>query len=179
MSDLPRPEQGEYADFYERYIELVPDGDIAQTLMDQLGETLALLQSVTLDAETYRYAPDKWSIREVIGHLIDVERMMAFRAMNIARADGVALPGMDPDMWASNSNAHQRPLDDLSGEWAALRRANVHFFATLGPTAGSRSGIATGKPFTVRCFPWIIAGHELWHRALLTKDYGVSATAPS
>ena len=174
MSHLPRPESGEHNEYYSRYIDLVPDGDIVETLSGQMGETLALLQGVDPDSETHRYAPDKWSIREVVGHLIDVERMMAFRAMNMSRADGVVLPGMDPDVWSKNSNAGMRPLDDLASEWAALRRANVHMFATLGPDAGARRGTATGFEFTVRSFPWIIAGHELWHRALLQKDYGLA-----
>jgi hypothetical protein len=175
MSHLPRPGASEHNEYYTRYVQLVPDGDIVETLSHQMGETLALLQGVDPDSETYRYAADKWSIREVVGHLIDVERMMAFRAMNMARADGVVLPGMDPDVWSKNSNAGKRPLDDLASEWGALRRANVHFFATLGPDAGARRGTATGLEFTVRAFPWIIAGHELWHRSLLVKDYGIPA----
>lgn len=175
MSGLPRPGPDEHDAFYGRYIELVPDGDIVETLATQLGETLALLQGVPPERETFRYASDKWSIRQVVGHLIDVERGMAFRAMNMARADGVELPGMDPDEWAEHSNAEERPLDDLAAEWGALRRANVHFFATLAAEAGARRGRASGYEFSVRCFPWIIAGHERWHRRLLVKDYGVSA----
>jgi hypothetical protein len=174
MSELTRPQPGEHDPFYGRYIELVPDGDIVETLATQLGETLALLQGVPPDRETFRYAPDKWSIREVVGHLVDVERGMAYRALNIARADGVDLPGMDPDEWAGHSNAGDRQLDDLAAEWGALRRAHVHFFSTLGAEAAARTGKASGREFTVRCFPWIIAGHELWHRGLLEKDYGVS-----
>jgi hypothetical protein len=174
MSGLTRPEPGEFGEYYTRYIELVPDGDIVETLASQLGETLALLQGVPPERETFRYAPEKWSIRQVVGHLIDVERMMAFRAMNMTRAEGVVLPGMDPDEWQRRSNAAERPLDDLASEWGSLRRAHVHMFATLGPGAGDRRGIATGLEFTVRCFPWIIAGHELWHRECLRRDYGVS-----
>jgi len=175
MSGLSRPQAREHDPFYGRYIELVPEGDIVETLSMQLGETLALLQGVPLERETFRYAPEKWSIREVVGHLIDVERGMAYRAMSMARADRMDLPGMDPDEWAGHSNAGQRLLDDLAAEWGALRRAHVHFFATLGAEAGARRGRASGRDFTVRCFPWIIAGHELWHRNLLVKDYGVSA----
>jgi hypothetical protein len=175
MSDLPRPKPGEHDAYYAKYVELVPDGDIVEILSTQLGDTLALLQAVPPERESYRYAPDKWSIREVVGHLIDVERMFAFRAMNMARADDVNLPGMDPDVWMAHSNARERPLDDLASEWGTLRRANVHMFATLAPDAGERTGIASGRKFTVRSFPWLIAGHELWHRALLARDYGVSA----
>jgi hypothetical protein len=174
MSHLPRPGAGEHNEYYTRYVQLVPEGDIVETLSSQMGETLAVLQSVDADSETYRYEPGKWSIREVVGHLLDVERVMAFRALNMARADDVVLPGMDQDQWAKNTNAGKRPLDDLASEWATVRRANVHFFATLGPEAGERRGTATGYEFTVRSFPWIIAGHELWHRALLVKDYGLT-----
>ncbi len=166
-----RPAPTEHADYYRRYIDLVPDGDVFQTLIHQLGETLALLQRVPPDREQHRYAPDKWSVREVVGHLIDAERVFAYRALTIARSDGARLPGMEQDEWAARSNANERPLDDLGAEWAALRRANVHMLATLGPDAALRRGIASDVEFTVRCFPWIIAGHELWHRQRLEEDY--------
>ena len=171
MSELTRPGQGEHVDYFRRYVDLVPDGDIVETLTHQLGETLALLQDVPPERETHRYAPDKWSIREVVGHLIDVERVFAFRAIAIARSDGVDLPSMEQDEWASRSNANARPLDDLAQEWASVRRANVHMFATLGPGIAMRRGKAGGNPVTVRSLPWIIAGHELWHRALLARNY--------
>lgn len=178
MSDLlPRPAPDEHAEYYSRYVELVPDGDIVETLMHQLGDTLALLQSVPEDRETFRYAPGKWSIREVVGHLLDVERVMAYRALHISRADGADIPGMEQVEWAARSNAGKRPLADLAAEWGVARRANVHMFATFGPGAGERRGVASGFEFTVRCFPWIIAGHELWHRKRLVDDYGVSAAA--
>lgn len=175
MNFLPRPQAGEHAEYYSRYVELVPEGDIVDILAMQLGETLALLQSVPTERETFRYAPDKWSIREVVGHLIDTERVMAYRALHMARAAHADIAGMDQDEWVARSNAGKRRLDDLSAEWGAVRRANIHFFATLGPEAGSRVGAASGLEFTVRCFPWIIAGHELWHRRKLVEDYGVSA----
>ena len=170
-AELSRPRSDEHAPYFTRYVELVPDGDIVETLTHQLGDTLALLQDVSPERETYRYAPDKWSIREVVGHLIDVERVFAFRAIAIARSDGVDLPSMEQDEWARRSNAHERQLDDLAFEWASVRRANVHMFATLGPGTGERRGKAGGNPLTVRSLAWIIAGHELWHRELLARDY--------
>jgi hypothetical protein len=170
-TELPRPTADEHAPYFTRYVDLVPDGDIVDTLTHQLGETLTLLQDVSPERETHRYAPDKWSIREVVGHLIDVERVFAFRAIAIARSDGVDLPSMEQDEWAKQSNAHERELDDLAFEWAAVRRANVHMFATLSPGTGERRGKAGGNPITVRSLAWIIAGHELWHRELLARDY--------
>jgi hypothetical protein len=171
MSELTRPAPDEFAPYFGRYIELVPDGDIVETLTRQLGETLALLQEVTPELETFRYAPGKWSIREVVGHLIDVERVFAFRAIAIARSDGVDLPSMEQDEWASRSNAGSRPLDDLAQEWAAVRRSGLHMFDTLPEGAAMRRGRAGGNPITVRSLAWITAGHELWHRQGLARDY--------
>jgi hypothetical protein len=173
--ELRRPEPGEHAPYFRRYIDLVPDGDVVDTLVHQLGETLRLLQVVPVERETYRYAPGKWSIREVVGHVIDAERVFAFRAIAIARSDGVDLPSMEQEEWAARSNAHERSLDELASEWAALRRANVELFASFGTGVGGRTGKAGGNEITVRCLPWIIAGHELWHRELLARDYGVPA----
>lgn len=171
MSAFPRPARGEHAERYDRYVALVPDGDVVETLQLQLGETLALLQEVPPSEETYRYRPDKWSVRQVVGHLLDTERVMAFRALAIARTDGVDLPGVDADEWMARSNAHERTLDDLAAEWAGVRRATVHMFATLPQDALARRGRVSGSEITVRSFPWIIAGHELWHRARVEKDY--------
>lgn len=173
MSALSRPDRSEHADYYRLYIDLVPDGDILMTLREQLGDTLRLLQSVPAERETYRYAEGKWSIRGVVGHLIDAERVFAFRALAMAREDDIDLPGMEQDGWAANSEADRRALGELSEEWAALRRANVHMFASMDEETGRRTGRASGFDFSVRTFPWIIAGHELWHRQLLERDYGL------
>ena len=178
MSELRRPAPGEHADYFGRYVDLVPEGDIVDTLARQLGETLGLLQDVAPERETHRYAPGKWSIREVVGHMIDVERVFAFRAIAIARSDGVDLPSMEQDEWASRSNAGARQLDDLAQEWASVRRSSVHMFGTLAPGAAERRGRAGGNPFTVRSLAWITAGHELWHRERLARDYlGVERSA--
>ncbi len=171
MSSLPRPETSEYHEYYQRYTDMVPDGDIVDTLRVQMETTLELLGSVPAEKETFRYAEGKWSVREVIGHLIDTERVFAFRALTMAREDGAKLPGMDQEEWGRRNNAHERTLGDLADEWTALRRANAHFFATLDADAGARAGVASGNAFTARSFPWIIAGHELWHRQLIERDY--------
>jgi hypothetical protein len=171
VSALPRPAPSEHADYYARYVGLVPEGDILVTLRDQLGETLALLQGVPEGRETFRYEDGKWSLREVVGHLVDTERVFAFRALAMARSEGVDLPGMEQDEWVARSNANDRPLEELTAEWAALRRANVHLFASLDSATAERSGKASGYTFTVRSFPWIIAGHELWHRGIIEQRY--------
>ena len=171
MTGLPRPEPSEHAEYYRQYVELVPDGDILSTLRHQLGDTLALLADVPSERETHRYAEGKWSLREVVGHLIDSERVFAFRALAMARSDDVDLPGMDQDEWAAASPANGRTLAEMGEEWAALRRANIHMFASMNDATGARAGRASGFDFTVRSFPWIIAGHELWHRRLIQRDY--------
>jgi len=173
MNALPRPVSGEVPEYYERYVATVPDGDILVTLRDQLGDTLGLLDRVSDDRAGFRYAPGKWSIREVVGHMMDTERLFAFRALAMARADGVNLPGMDQEVWADASGAEDRQLGEMAQEWAALRRANIHMFASLPAGAGERRGIASGVEFTVKAFPWVIAGHELWHRGMLEQEYGV------
>ena len=171
MTHLRRPDPSEHAEYYAQYIAGVPDGDIVTTLRDQLSETVELLRSVPEARETYRYAEDKWTLREVVGHLIDTERMFAYRALAMAREDDVDMPGMDQDAWSANSNAGERALSDLIDEWIAVRHATVHLFATLPHGAGDRTGRASGFDFTVRSFPWIIAGHEVWHRRLIRRDY--------
>ena len=168
---LVRPEPTEHAEYYARYIAEVPDGDIVATLRDQLEDTLELIRDLPDERETWRYAEGKWNLRELVGHLIDTERMFCFRALAMARSEDVDLPAMDQDEWAATSNAGSRRLADLAEEWAAVRRSTVHLFASFEPAAATRSGRASGYTFTVRSFPWIIAGHELWHRGLMEERY--------
>lgn len=168
---LTRPDPSEHADYYGQYVAKVPDGDILVTLRDQLEDTLDLLTGLSEEQETRPYAEGKWSLREVVGHMIDTERMFSFRALSMARSDDVDLPGMDQEEWAAASNAGERPLDELTKEWTAVRRSTVHLFASLDPATADRSGRASGYEFTVRSFPWIIAGHELWHRTLIEERY--------
>ncbi len=179
MSSLLRPQADEYHEYYSTYTDLVADGDIVETLRVQMEATLELLGSVPEEQETFRYAEGKWSIREVVGHLIDTERLFAFRALTFVREDGAELPAMDQEEWGRRNNAHERPLGDLADEWSALRRANVLLFSTFDAEAAARTGVASGNVFSVRSFPWIIAGHELWHRQLIVRDYLNDHRAPA
>jgi len=179
MSSLLRPQTDEYHEYYSRYTDIVADGDIVETLRVQMEATLELLGSVPAEKETFRYAEGKWSIREVVGHLIDTEWLFAFRALTFAREDGAELPEMDQEEWGCRNNAHERPLDDLADEWSALRHANVRLFSTFDADTGARTGVASGRVFSVRSFPWIIAGHELWHRQLIVRDYLHDSRAPA
>ncbi|MDP2481589.1 MAG: DinB family protein [Candidatus Palauibacterales bacterium] len=170
---MSRPDPSEHAAYYSRYIDLVPEGDVPRTLATQMDETQALLASVPPDRETYRYAPGKWSIRQVVGHLIDTERVFAFRSLWFARAAGSALPSMEQNEWAEVSNAGSRALTELRDEWAALRRDTVAMLRGFDDEAWTCTGVASDSPISVRACAWIIAGHELWHRRGLVRDYGV------
>lgn len=170
---MKRPDRSEYAEYYDRYVSLVTDGDIAEILSAQIAETLALLETVPPDREAWAYAPDKWSFRDVVGHLIDAERVFAGRTLWIARDSQTALPSMDQDLWAANSRARDRPLRELLDEWTAVRAALVSLIRGLDDESLARVGTASGLRFTVRSFPWIVAGHELHHRRLFRDRYGL------
>lgn len=157
-------------------MSLVPDGDVVETLSREWRTTRALLEAVPAERETYAYAPGKWSVRDVVGHLVDVERTFAFRGLWIARGAPGELPSFAQDEWADVHGAASRPLAELVEEWGAVRRATVLLFGSLDEEAGARTGRASGYTFRARSFPWIIAGHELHHRALLGRDYGIGAS---
>jgi len=168
---VKRPSRVEYDAYYGTYIDQVPEGDVLGILSAQLGFTLSLLASVPPELEGHRYAEDKWSVREVVGHVIDAERVFAHRAFSFARADAAPLPGMDQNEYAAASNAAGRPLVELAVELAATRNSTLALFRGLPDDAWSRSGVASGLSFTVRCFPFIIAGHEIHHRRGLAENY--------
>lgn len=168
---IRRPAPDEHAEYYGRYIGLVPDGDLVRMLAEQVEDTAALLSAVPADAETFAYAPGKWSVREVVGHLIDVERLFAFRCLHVARGDPAALPGMEQEDWARISNAGSRPLPRLVEELRAVRGATVSLIEGLDEAALDRRGVASGVEFTVRAFPWIVAGHERHHLGILRERY--------
>lgn len=170
-SALSRPDPSEHAPYYSVYIDRVPDGDVVATLTAQMQATQALLTDVPPERETFRYAPGKWSLRDVVGHLIDVERTFALRALWFAREAGSPLPAFEQDEWAERSNAGERPLAELMAEWAAVRDAGVHMFRSFGADVAKRVGVASGLEFTVRSIPWIIVGHELHHRRLIEERY--------
>ncbi len=168
---LERPDPSEHEPYYELYIGRVPEGDVLEILEAQLGVTLDLLSSVSPELERHRYAPGKWSVREVVGHIIDVERVFTHRAFTIARGDPEPLAGMDQDVYAAESHADARPLADLAHELATVRAATLALFRGFSDDVWTRTGMASGYSFTVRTFPYIIAGHELHHRVGLETHY--------
>ncbi|MDQ5838124.1 MAG: DinB family protein [Acidobacteriota bacterium] len=166
-----RPEADEYASFYETYVSLVPEGEVVETLRRQSEEVSALLAGIAEERAAYAYAPGKWSIKQVVGHVIDAERIFSYRAMAIARGERQPLPGMDQDEYMAGADFEARTLADLAEEFSHLRRANVLMLRGLPATAWSRRGTASGNEVTVRALAYIIAGHAAHHLQVLRTRY--------
>jgi len=166
-----KPAKSEYLPYYERYISLVPDGDVVATLAAQMDDTLAMLRSLPASVATYRYAPDKWSVNEVVGHIIDSERNFAFRALRFARNDAAPVPGFEQDDYVRNATFDAYPLEELASELESVRQSTVFLFKHLEESAWTRRGIANNAEVSVRALAYIIAGHELHHREILAARY--------
>ncbi|MCG8458304.1 MAG: DinB family protein [Holophagales bacterium] len=168
---MSRAERDECDASYWAYVDKVPDGDLLEILQDCLRETLALLSGVPESRERHAYAEGKWTVREVVGHMVDSERVFGMRAFWFARAAEGGLPGMDQDSFAAASNAGERPLSELVDEFETLRRAHLTMLAGFDREAWTRRGEASGCEFTVRALAAIMAGHEIHHRGVLREKY--------
>ncbi len=171
-----RPQPGEYAPYYDRYISLVhhnetPGNDILAALEDQRRQMVLLLCGRTEADGDLRYAPDKWSLKEVLGHINDTERIMSYRALRISRGDATPIEGYEQDDYVRNGPFTGLPLADLIEDYIAVRRATVSLFRNLDEAAWSRRGVANKNEVTVRALAYIIAGHELHHRRILEEKY--------
>lgn len=175
MESFPRPLPGEYADYYAGYIAKAPEGGLLEVLRNQQVEFTANLRALSESQGEHRYASDKWSVKEVIAHLIDAERVFAYRALRIARGDQNPLPGFDEVAYARESLAGGRTLADLIEEFEYLRLSNIAMFSSLPVAVAARLGTASGYRCSVRALAWIIAGHVEHHRRLLVERYGVWA----
>jgi hypothetical protein len=165
------PERTEAAPYYFRYIDRVSSGDIVDTLGSQLEETTALLRTIDEARSLTRYAPEKWSIRQVLNHLNDTERLFAFRAFWFARGFDSALPSFDQDIASGEAAADTRSWNSHVAEFVNLRAATLDLFRDLPAAAWSRRGVASDNPFTVRAIAWITAGHTIHHIGILEERY--------
>ncbi len=168
---IDRPAADEHAPYYEKYVARVPDGDLISVLREQAEQTTALLRGVAPERENFAYAPEKWSIKEVLGHIIDTERVMTYRALRISRADTTPLASFDEKVFVANSNFARRTLADLVEEFQVVRAATVHLAKHLDPEMLTRRGTASGNPVTVRALLYIVAGHERHHTQLVRERY--------
>lgn len=174
-----RPAEDEYFEYYGGYIREVPQGDIVDILSRQISETVAFLRSIPESRGDFRYAPGKWSIREVIGHMSDAERVFCYRAMRFSRADETAVPGFDENSYVANAPFSRVSLTDLISEFEHLRRATIYFFASLDEEAMSRRGTASQHGISVRALAFIAAGHEYHHVEFLRSHYLENASEPA
>lgn len=176
MPALPRPEPGTYPAYFETYFRyLAPDADPLALLSVQPTALHQLLAGLTEEQAQLRYAPGKWSIRQVVLHMADTERIFAHRALRFARADAQPLPGFDENQYAAHSGADERSLAGLLAgllaEYAAVRLATLALFGSFTPEQLRRSGSANGLPVTVHALLYMLAGHEAHHAAILAERY--------
>lgn len=165
------PDRTEAAEYYFTYIDQVASGDICDILEAQAVETLALLNSMSDEQSLYRYAPEKWSIRQVVSHVNDTERLFVFRAFWFARGFDSPLPSFDQNVAAAAAAADARSWNSHQEEFRDVRAGTLAFFQNLPAEAWTRRGVASGNPFTVRALAYLAAGHVIHHTAILRKLY--------
>lgn len=171
MATITMPERTEAADYYFTYIDKVGRGDICTMLEAQLGETVGFLRGISDERSLHRYASGKWSIREVVGHVNDAERLFAFRAVWFARGFDSPLPSFDQDVAVASAGSDARSWASLIDEFETIRGASLSFFKTLPTDAWMRRGVASGNSFTVRALAYIVAGHVAHHVGIVRERY--------
>jgi hypothetical protein len=172
---LYRPDTTEYADYYKNYIALVPEGPILDFLAKQPGEYRHLLAKVS-DAEAIApVAPGKWSIKQILGHISDTERVISYRALRFARGDQTELPGFEQDDFVREAGSNSRSVEDLLAEFENIRKATIALFSSLPPGADTRTGLANSNRLTVRALAFIAAGHAQHHYEMLKARFGRTA----
>ena len=168
---LIRPSKTEYSPTYEGSLSKVPDGNLLEILESQIGETVDLFSGLSEEKADYRYAPGKWSIKQVVGHMTDSERIMSYRALRFARGDVTALPGYDENVYVDEANFEKQTLAALAEELRALRMATLALFRSFDDDMWLRKGKASGFDFTVRALAYQIAGHEIHHVGIIRERY--------
>ncbi len=175
---IDRPAAGEYAPYFGRYISRVPEDDVLPVLERQRTELPAVFAGVTEDRGGFRYAPDKWSVRELLGHVIDTERIFAYRALCIARGETTPLPGFEQDDYVAHAGHDRWTLAELLEDFDRVRRSDLAMLSHLDEAAVRRLGTASGNPMSVRAIAYILAGHARHHLGVLADRYGIGAAAP-
>jgi len=166
-----RPQPGDYAPHFDRYVALVSGNDVLGVLDEQRRQMLLLVSGRAEADGDFRYAPEKWCLKEVLGHVNDTERIMSYRALHISRGDATPLAGYEQDDYVRNAPFRQCQLADLIEDYIAVRRATLSLFRNLDEAAWTRRGVANKNEVTVRALAYIIAGHELHHRRILEEKY--------
>ena len=170
---LKRPNIGDYSDHFQGYLDRVPDGDVLALLATQCERMQSLLRATSEEQGNHCYEPGKWSVKRLVLHLADGERMFCYLAMCLARGDEQAMPGFDENAYAQNDGSDNRTLASIRDDYASVRAATSTLFAGFNDLAWSKRGTANGNPVTTASLPWIIAGHDLHHYAILQERYGL------
>ena len=171
MPMIDRPSQAEFASFYAGYVSLVPEADIMSVLEGQADDVRVQTRAFIPKREEFRDAPGKWSVREVLGHMTDAERVFGFRAFCFSRGDENALPGFEQDDYVARAKFDRCRLSDLVQEFGQVREANLIVLRRLDDSAWRRIGTASGKPVSVRALAYIMAGHVRHHLHVLSTRY--------
>jgi DinB superfamily len=166
-----KPDETEYAVYYGRYVGKIEGVDIVAVLYDQLQSTLSFLRGIDDRTADFRYAPGKWSVKEVIGHVIDAERVFAYRALAFARNESTSLPGFDENQWAAYANYSSLSMNDILTEFETVRRSTLLLFRQMDTAAWNRRGNANGNDMTTRSAAFVIAGHLQHHLEMLKSRY--------
>ena len=172
MVTASRPAAGEYGSALADYVAAIrEDEDVVEVLGAQLVDLMARLRTLPEARGDFRYAPGKWSLKDVVGHLADTERVFAYRALSIARGETNPLPGFDDQAWVAGVDAEHRTLADMVEEWAHVRRSTLALFRYLPSAAWNRQGIANDRPISVRALAYVIAGHTRHHADVIEERY--------
>lgn len=171
LQTIARPEKSEYAPYYETYVSLVKGDDILSVLKENKIETQNILAEISEEKAHFRYAPSKWSIKELLGHIIDTERIFAYRALRFARNDQTPIEGFDQDPYIENADFDNCRFTDLIAEFAFVRDANILMFQNFPAAAWTRTGTASENPVSVRALAYMLAGHEFHHINILKERY--------
>jgi len=168
-----RPSANDYAPAHAGYVALCPEEDVLSAIEQQSSATQKVLSSLDEAKSEYRYAEGKWSIKQVIGHMVDAERILGYRVLAVARGDEQPLPGFDEQEYVRNASFDDWKLGDLLEEYALVRRTSIVFFRNLSRDAWHRRGTANGFPISVLGMAYVILGHERHHLGILQDRYGV------
>jgi hypothetical protein len=168
---LTRPAPGEYAEGYAPYLAAAPTGDPLRLLQSQADEWTVLYSGLSEAQGAFRYAPGKWSLKDLLQHLSDAERIFAYRCLRIGRGDATPLPGFDENAFAASADADSQPLAALVADFSAARQASLCLFRSLPEAAWANRGVSNGRELTARCIPYLCLGHAAHHLAVIRERY--------
>lgn len=168
---ISRPQHGEYAPYAEGYIAKVPNGSVIEILEHLKDSTYNFFSKMTAEQADYAYAEGKWTLKQLLGHMIDTERVFSFRALCFSRGDKNSFPGFDQDEYVAASTFNSRSIQDLANEFKSLRTANIYLYSALTEEQSLMMGVASNNPVSVRALVYMTAGHELYHLDLIKERY--------